>query len=165
MLQWCDFPYANPDSSNTAFVLMNLPQLGDGAFSKVVLGRHKRTGREFAVKIIDRSKMHWGGRDALEDEIQNMRKLKEAPNVVKFQDVFYEEVRCFLVIELLPGGELFGRIIQKGTFSEKEARDASKCVLSALEYMHERRVAHRDMKPENLLLVVSTYKIKDPMLG
>eukprot|EP00980_Cylindrotheca_fusiformis_P030184 scaffold24525_cov162-Cylindrotheca_fusiformis.AAC.1 len=127
--------------------------LGDGAFSKVVLGRHKRTGQEFAVKIIDRSKMHWGGRDALEDEIQNMRKLREAPCVVKYQDVFYEEARCFLVVELLPGGELFGRIIQKGTFSEKEARDASKCVLSALDYMHERRVAHRDMKPENLLLV------------
>lgn len=98
--------------------------------------------------------MHWGGRDALKDEIENLRKLKQGPNIVKFQDVFYEESLCYLIVELLPGGELFGRIIAKGTFSEREARDASKCVLNALSYMHQRRIAHRDMKPENLLLVV-----------
>lgn len=130
-------------------------QLGEGAFSKVILGTHRLYEVDFAVKIIDRKKMHWGGRDALKDEIENLRKLKKAPNVVKFQDVFYEESLCYLVVELLPGGELFGRIIEKGTFSEREARDASKCVLSALHYMHLRRIVHRDMKPENLLLVVS----------
>jgi serine/threonine protein kinase len=49
--------------------------------------------------------------------------------------------------------ELFSRVIEKETFSEKEARDASKCVLEALKFMHARRVAHRDLKPENLLLM------------
>lgn len=130
-------------------------QLGEGAFSKVIVGTHRLYEVDFAVKIIDRKKMHWGGRDALKDEIENLRKLKQAPNVVKFQDVFYEESLCYLVVELLPGGELFGRIIEKGTFSEREARDASKCVLTALSFMHSRRIVHRDMKPENLLVVVS----------
>ena len=70
-------------------------------------------------------------------------------------EVFEEPKYCYLVMELLGGGELFDRIIEKKTFSENEARDCVQCVLSALEYMHERRVAHRDLKPENLLLAVS----------
>jgi serine/threonine protein kinase len=101
--------------------------------------------------------MQWSGRDALLDEINSLKALREAPYVVLFQDVFLEDASiCYLVLELLPGGELFERIIQKGNFTEREARDSCRCVLKALEYMHERRMVHRDLKPENLLLVVST---------
>jgi calcium/calmodulin-dependent protein kinase I len=99
--------------------------------------------------------MKWSGRDALQDEIQNLKKLRQAPNVVKFEDCFEEETLCYLVLELLPGGELFERIIQKGVYMEQEARDSCRCILSALDYMHDRRIVHRDLKPENLLLVVS----------
>ena len=63
---------------------------------------------------------------------------------------------CHLVVELMEGGELFDRIIEKRTFTEREARDSVRCVLEALKYMHDRRVVHRDLKPENLLL-----KLKD----
>jgi serine/threonine protein kinase len=59
---------------------------------------------------------------------------------------------CHLVVELMEGGELFDRIIEKRTFTEREARDSVRCVLEALKYMHDRRVVHRDLKPENLLL-------------
>jgi calcium/calmodulin-dependent protein kinase I len=98
--------------------------------------------------------MMWGDRDALKDEIFNLKLLRAGPNVVQLHEVFEEKTYCFLVMELLPGGELFDRIIEKKTFSENEARSACRCVLSALEYMHYRRVAHRDLKPENLLLAV-----------
>lgn len=94
----------------------------------------------------------WGQRDALKDEIENMQKVREGPNIVQLYEVFEEKKYSFLVCELMPGGELFDRIIEKRVFTEKEARSCSRCVLSALEYMHERRVAHRDLKPENLLL-------------
>lgn len=68
------------------------------------------------------------------------RQRKRKPNI------------CHLVIELMEGGELFDRIIEKRTFTEREARDSIRCVLEALQYMHRRRVVHRDLKPENLLL-------------
>jgi serine/threonine protein kinase len=58
-------------------------------------------------------------------------------------------------MELLQGGELFERILQKKTFTEAEARDVARGLLSALSYMHAQNIAHRDLKPENLLLVVS----------
>ena len=119
------------------------------------IGRHKPTGQEYAIKQVDRSKMMWGERDALQDEIANLKALREGPNITQLYEVFEEPKYCYLVMELLGGGELFDRIIEKKTFSENEARDCVQCVLSALEYMHERRVAHRDLKPENLLLAVS----------
>lgn len=96
--------------------------------------------------------MFWGDRDALKDEIINLQKVRAGPNIVQLYEVFEEHSYCYLVTELMPGGELFDRIIEKKTFSEKEARNAIRCVLEALQYMHERRVAHRDLKPENLLL-------------
>lgn len=117
----------------------------------------KSTGQEYAVKkIYDRNKMKWNGRDALMDEIGSLQKLRQAPNIVYLHEYFLEQQQCYLVMELLPGKELFERIIQKSTFTEQEARDSCRCVLSALAYMHERRMTHRDLKPENLLLVVRT---------
>ena len=51
----------------------------------------------------------------------------------------------------MTGGELFDRIVEKGSYSEKDAADLIKQVLSAVAYMHEEGVVHRDLKPENLL--------------
>lgn len=99
--------------------------------------------------------MFWGERDALKDEIKNLQLVRAGPNIVQLYEVFEEKEWSYLVTELMMGGELFDRIIEKKTFSEKEARSCCRCVLSALEYMHARRVAHRDLKPENLLLAVS----------
>ena len=135
-------------------IITQFLQLGSGAFAKVFVAVEKSTRVDYAVKEIDRGKMRWGGRDALQDEIENLKKLVEAPNVVKFQDVFEKKDICYLVLELLPGGELFAHIISKGTFTESEARDSCRCILQALDYMHDRRMVHRDLKPENLLLTV-----------
>ena len=49
------------------------------------------------------------------------------------------------------GGELFDRIVEKGSYTEKDAADLIKQVLSAVAYMHSEGVVHRDLKPENLL--------------
>ena len=99
--------------------------------------------------------MMWGGRDALKDEINNLRALREGPNIVKLYDEFYNKDDCYLVMELMVGGELFDRIIEKRAFSELEARDVTRCMLEALDYMHTKQVVHRDLKPANLLLPVS----------
>mmetsp|Transcript_44514 Transcript_44514/g.107258 ORF Transcript_44514/g.107258 Transcript_44514/m.107258 type:complete len:1230 (-) Transcript_44514:3643-7332(-) len=133
-------------------VYMRGKKLGYGAFANVFLAVHKPTGEEYAIKQVDRSKMMWGQRDALKDEIDNMKLVRAGPNIVQLYEVFEEKVYSFLVTELMTGGELFDRIIEKKTFTEEEARSCCQCVLSALEFMHKQRVAHRDLKPENLLL-------------
>lgn len=127
-------------------------KLGLGAFAVVFIGTHRPTGAEYAVKQIDRSTMFWGDRDALKDEIANLKIAREGPNIVQLYEVYEERAFCYLVMELMEGGELLESIIEKKTFTEKEARNSTRCVLSALAYMHDKRVAHRDIKPENLLL-------------
>ena len=89
-------------------------------------------------------------RDALKDEITNLKIAREGPNVVQLYEVYEEKAFCYLVMELMEGGELLEYIIEKKTFTEREARSTTRCVLGALAYMHDKRVAHRDIKPENV---------------
>lgn len=141
-----------------------LEEIGQGAFAKVYAAAHRPTGAQYAVKKINRKKMIWGDRDALQDEINSLVRVREGPNIVQLYEVYEEEVDCFLIMELMRGGELFERILEKREFTEREARDCVKGMLKGLEYMHERRVAHRDLKPENLLLeddVGTTVKLAD----
>jgi serine/threonine protein kinase len=102
--------------------------------------------------------MQWGERDNLQDEIANLLLLRDGPNIVQLYHVYQQPDDCFLVMELLGGGELFDRILEKRAFTEKEARDVCRSMLNALKYMHQRRVAHRDLKPENLLLKVRKHQ-------
>jgi serine/threonine protein kinase len=56
-------------------------------------------------------------------------------------------------MELVKGGDLFDRIIDKGKYSESEAREVMKMLLEAVKYLHSKGIVHRDLKPENILLV------------
>ena len=71
----------------------------------------------------------------------------------------------FLVMELMTGGELFDRIVEKEHYSEKEAADTIRPVVDALRYCHSTGIIHRDLKPENLLYATrdenSIIKISD----
>jgi serine/threonine protein kinase len=139
-------------------------EIGLGAFAKVYRIVHLNSQEEYAIKKIDREKMVWGDRDALQDEVNSLMIVREGPNIVQLYEVYEEDVYCYLITELCRGGELFDRILEKREFTEKEARECSRSILAGLEYMHERRVAHRDLKPENLLLtndVDTTVKLAD----
>jgi len=67
-------------------------------------------------------------------------------------DVFEDERHWCLVMELMQGGELFDQILEKEQFTENEAREATKSIISAIDYCHSKGICHRDIKPENLLL-------------
>lgn len=73
------------------------------------------------------------------------------PNAVKLFEIFDDENHLFLVMELLSGGELFDRIVEKESYSEKEASDTIRPIVDAIRYCHSIGVIHRDLKPENLL--------------
>jgi calcium/calmodulin-dependent protein kinase I len=80
-------------------------------------------------------------------------------------DFFEEDKFFYVVLEFLPGGELFNRIVKKEFYNEKEARDVIRLVCEGIKYCHDRGIAHRDLKPENLLLTSeeddATVKIAD----
>ena len=66
-------------------------------------------------------------------------------------------------LERVTGGELFDRIVEKGSYTEKDAADLIKQVLSAVAYMHSEGVVHRDLKPENLLYSTKGVEEKYPI--
>ncbi|XP_050736962.1 calcium/calmodulin-dependent protein kinase type 1 isoform X1 [Eriocheir sinensis] len=130
------------------YVLKDL--LGTGAFSQVRLAEVKEDpSRVVAIKIIDKKALK-GKEDSLENEIKVLRRLRH-PNIVQLMDTYEDREHVYLVIELVTGGELFDRIVEKGSYTEKDAADLIRQVLEAVDYMHEQGVVHRDLKPENLL--------------
>merc|ERR1711935_1006777 len=123
--------------------------LGTGAFSQVRLAESKEDGHMHAIKIIDKKALR-GKEDSLENEVRVLKRL-DHKNVVKLLEAYESRTCVYLVMELVTGGELFDRIVEKGSYSEKDAADLIKQVLSAVAYMHDEGVVHRDLKPENLL--------------
>jgi len=66
-------------------------------------------------------------------------------------EIFDEPKKMMLVMELVTGGELFDRIVAKGSYTEKDAAGVIMQLCDALKYMHEKKIVHRDLKPENIL--------------
>lgn len=125
-------------------------ELGAGSFAVVRSGVSKSTGEEVAIKIIDRKEMQEDDEVALRTEVEILSGL-DHPNVVKMHEVFDEEDYLYIVLELMSGGELFDRIVEKESYSEKEAADTIRPIVDAIRYCHENGIIHRDLKPENLL--------------
>jgi len=123
--------------------------LGTGNFSKVILGTHKRTGEKFAIKVIERKEVD-GSR--LKTEVEIMKKVNH-PNIISLKEVYDSDpTKLYLVMELVTGGELFNKIVEIGSYSEKIAKGLVKQIVSAVKYLHDLNIAHRDIKPTNLLL-------------
>ncbi|XP_067007640.1 ribosomal protein S6 kinase alpha-5 [Anabrus simplex] len=118
--------------------------LGDGSFSVCRRCCNRQTGVEFAVKIVSR-------KIDCTREINLLRACQSHPNVVKLHEVYYDEAHTYMVLELLRGGELLERIRKKDRFTESEASQIMRKLVSAVNFMHSRGVVHRDLKPENLL--------------
>ncbi|EDQ90863.1 uncharacterized protein MONBRDRAFT_23949 [Monosiga brevicollis MX1] len=73
------------------------------------------------------------------------------PNVIELFAAYDTDAFSYIVTELLVGGELFDRIVDRGSYSEQDAAGIMRQLLSALQYLHEQQIVHRDLKPENLL--------------
>ncbi len=149
--------------------------LGTGTCGEVRRAIHRRTGEERAVKIISINGGRGGKRPppagggggnmimssenltAIQAEAEILRSL-DHPYVVKLYDTFISPSRgtIYLVMELIRGGDLFDRIVDKrdGRYTEVQARRLFRRILTAVHYLHEDcGIVHRDLKPENILVV------------
>ncbi|CAB9502563.1 MAP kinase-activated protein kinase 2 (Fragment) [Seminavis robusta] len=138
--------------------------LGRGVFSEVKSGHHKETQHQYAIKIIHKPEMEEFDKRCLTQEIASLSALNH-PNVITLHDVFDGKDTVHMILEIVQGGELLGRLIQKKNYTEREARDVCKSVMEAMHHCHSHKIAHRDLKAENLLLASldddTTVKIAD----
>ncbi|NP_956179.1 MAP/microtubule affinity-regulating kinase 3a [Danio rerio] len=128
-----------------------LKTIGKGNFAKVKLARHILTGSEVAIKMIDKTQLNPTSLQKLSREVTIMKNLNH-PNIVKLFEVIETEKTLFLVMEYASGGEVFDYLVAHGRMKEKEARAKFRQIVSAVQYCHQKRIVHRDLKAENLLL-------------
>ncbi|XP_064109494.1 MAP/microtubule affinity-regulating kinase 3-like isoform X18 [Macrobrachium nipponense] len=128
-----------------------LKTIGKGNFAKVKLAKHVPTGKEVAIKIIDKTQLNPGSLQKLFREVRIM-KILDHPNIVKLFQVIETEKTLYLVMEYASGGEVFDYLVFHGRMKEKEARAKFRQIVSAVQYCHQKKIIHRDLKAENLLL-------------
>ena len=126
-----------------------------GRFSIVQAAVHVREQAQYAVKVVEnKSLSDEENLEALETEIKILRQLRH-PHIVQLKEVVTTRDNTYLIMELLSGGELFQRIVDKGCFPEEEAAVLFAQIILSMDYLHSMNIVHRDVKPENILYLTS----------
>jgi len=136
--------------------------LGTGSFARVNIAKHSRTGKIFAMKIMCKReivRLH---------QVQHVLSEKQIltrvshPNIIHAYATFNDNENIYMLLEYVPGGELFRRLHAAERFSEKLTMFYGANIICALEYLHLYGIVFRDLKPENILLSANGYlKIVD----
>ncbi|CAM9995813.1 unnamed protein product [Ectocarpus sp. 6 AP-2014] len=129
-----------------------LKVIGMGAFGKVLQVRSRRNGQILAMKCISKKMLARRNHTTYMQAERDIMTKVVHPFVVALQCAFQTEHKLFLVMEYLPGGELFFHLSKKGLFLEDYAKFYAAEMVLALEFLHGKGIIHRDLKPENLLL-------------
>eukprot|EP00069_Balaena_mysticetus_P017782 bmy_10853T0 len=135
-----------------------LKTIGKGNFAKVKLARHILTGKEVAVKIIDKTQLNSSSLQKLFREVRIMKVLNH-PNIVKLFEVIETEKTLYLVMEYASGGEVFDYLVAHGRMKEKEARAKFRQIVSAVQYCHQKFIVHRDLKELRERVLRGKYRI------
>ncbi|TPX37698.1 hypothetical protein SmJEL517_g00731 [Synchytrium microbalum] len=127
--------------------------LGEGSYSTVIYAQEPATGKEYAVKVLDKrhiikeKKVKYV---SIEKDVLN--RLNEHPFVVKLYYSFQDSHSLYFVLEFAKNGDMLGFIRKLGAFDLAATRWYAAEIVSGVEYIHSHNVIHRDLKPENILL-------------
>ncbi|KXS18367.1 Pkinase-domain-containing protein [Gonapodya prolifera JEL478] len=135
--------------------------LGEGSQGTVKLALHVPSKRHVAIKSIRKAAPGLFSRQTaapvakdestgIPKECEILSKIRH-PHVVELIEWFESRTHYHLVFELATGGELFDRILERGSFTEKDAAVIVATVLSAVAFLHDHDIVHRDLKLQNLM--------------
>ncbi|XP_043838128.1 STE20-like serine/threonine-protein kinase isoform X2 [Dromiciops gliroides] len=127
-------------------------ELGDGAFGKVFKAQNKETNVLAAAKVIDTK-----SEEELEDYMVEIDILASCdhPNIVKLLDAFYYENNLWILIEFCAGGAVDAVMLElERPLTESQIQVVCKQTLEALNYLHENKIIHRDLKAGNILFTL-----------
>lgn len=134
--------------------------LGKGNFSTVKLAQHRITNHKVAIKIVKISVLNDESMVRVQREIEILKKLGKHENIVRLYQVIKTKRYFMLITEYCANQELYEFIVTHGRLSEPLACYYFRQITSALEYLHNHSIVHRDLKAENLLLTDNYRTIK-----
>jgi len=152
----------NPKNTATLDDFDRLKTLGTGSFGRVMLVQHKANKTHYAMKILDKQKVV--KLKQVEHTLNEKRILQAIsfPFLVSLEFHFKDNSNLYMILEYVPGGEMFSHLRKIGRFSEAHSRFYAAQIVLAFEYLHYLDLIYRDLKPENLLLDHQGYlKITD----
>jgi tRNA A-37 threonylcarbamoyl transferase component Bud32 len=132
--------------------------IGSGAYGNVVEGFDIRTKEKYAVKIIQRGS-NPKARQHLDQEMNVMKSVWH-PGIVRTYHIFNLTRTIYIVMEHVPGGDLFDFIADQASLTEGQAVEAIRGILEAVDYLHRQGIVHRDLKPENILCVERKWPLR-----
>ncbi|KAI4286320.1 MAG: hypothetical protein L6R35_004430 [Caloplaca aegaea] len=127
--------------------------LGEGSYSTVMAATDRETGKEFAIKVLDKRHIIKEKKvKYVNVEKDTLNRLTDHPGVVRLYYTFQDEKSLYFVLDLASNGELLGILKRLTTFDEGCTKFYGAEILDTIDFMHARGVIHRDLKPENVLL-------------
>ncbi|CAG8552032.1 4612_t:CDS:10 [Diversispora eburnea] len=126
--------------------------LGEGSYSTVVSARDRTTGREYAIKILDKKHIIKEKKVKYVNIEKNTLNKMNHPGIVRLYYTFQDPDSLYFVLDHAKNGELLAFIKKLGSFDLNCTQYYTAQILSSIEYMHSQGVIHRDLKPENILL-------------
>uniref|UniRef100_A0A8C7XC43 Serine/threonine-protein kinase n=1 Tax=Oryzias sinensis TaxID=183150 RepID=A0A8C7XC43_9TELE len=126
--------------------------LGSGQFGIVYGGKHRKSGRDVAIKVIDKMRFPTKQESQLRNEVAILQNLHH-PGIVNLECMFETPERVFVVMEKLHG-DMLEMILssEKSKLPERITKFLVTQILVALRHLHFKNIVHCDLKPENVLL-------------
>uniref|UniRef100_A0A093V9M5 Serine/threonine-protein kinase RAD53 n=1 Tax=Talaromyces marneffei PM1 TaxID=1077442 RepID=A0A093V9M5_TALMA len=128
-------------------------QIGKGAFATVYKLATKQDGIVYAAKELDKRRFMKNGilDQKVDNEMKIMKDLRH-PNIVQYVDHHEHDRWIYIIMEYIAGGELSAYLASNGKIAEDMVKSIARQLLHALQYLHKRKITHRDIKPDNILI-------------
>jgi serine/threonine protein kinase len=126
--------------------------LGEGGFGKVFAVSKNDTRALYACKTMSKERIAHKKREKLVMNERNILAQMDHPFIVGLQYAFQDDQNLYLLLDLMPGGELGFHLSKIGRMHEDAVRFYAAGIVLALEYFHKNNIVYRDLKPENIML-------------